>query len=92
MKILGHNIDIVRDMTTDEMAGAIGRWVPTVMQIQVACDSCSEQRDTTLLHEVIEAINSMLKLELNEQQIMGMEASLYAIFKDNGVDLSGLWK
>jgi len=42
-----------------------------------------EQKESTLLHEIIEAINSANDLGLTHQTIQTLEASLYQVLKDN---------
>lgn len=42
-----------------------------------------ENKQTTLLHEIIECINSIYDLNLNHQTIQTLEAGLFQIYKDN---------
>jgi len=87
MKIFAYNVTIDRNGTQDEI-GAFGKYHPITLKIQIASDLCKQQMESTLLHEIIEAVNSIMKLELNEQTIMILEASFYQILTENGIDLS----
>lgn len=40
-------------------------------------------RRSTVLHEIIEAINGMLELKLRHPQISGLEAGLMQVLQDN---------
>lgn len=91
IKILGYNYEIRRDKTADEI-GASGRHRVKSQVIQVASDQCDEQKESTILHEIIEALNYSLELEIKHSSIMALEAGFYQTLKDNGVDLSPLNK
>ena len=45
-----------------------------------------------MLHEIIEAINYHLELEMEHNVRMGLEAALFQVLTANGVDLSPLTK
>jgi len=89
MKILGYDYTVTN---ADDYAsmGAMGRSHINSLTIQIASDLNQQQTVSTLLHEMIEVINSHLHLQLSEQQIMAMEASLYQCLRDNGVSLTPL--
>jgi hypothetical protein len=89
MKIFAYNIAVDRNGTQDEI-GAFGKFLPKVMKIQIANDLCQQQAESTLLHEIVEAVNTIMKLDLGEQAIMILEASFYQILTENGIDLSEL--
>jgi len=40
-------------------------------------------QESTILHEILEAINSIYDLNLPHQTIQTLEAALYQIYKDN---------
>ena len=52
-------------------------------KIWIASDVSQRQKETTLLHEIIESINFANQLELKEQQIWILENNLYQVLKDN---------
>jgi hypothetical protein len=89
MKILGYNYTF--DMTRSHHdIGAMGRCNSETLLIQVADSMSVQQQESTAIHEIIEAINFHLQLEMPHPTISALEASLYAALKDNGVDLSPL--
>lgn len=89
MKILGYNYTIDRSRSNDDI-GTFGRHNGISFQIQIASDLTQQQAESTMLHEIIEAINFAMNLELGEHNIRVLEASLYQVLTANGVDLSGL--
>lgn len=89
MKILGYNYRVVRGATVAEM-DAHGRQHPRTQVLQVASDLTDEGYASTLLHEVLEALNYHLGLKLEHKVIMSLEAGLFQVLVDNGVDLSPL--
>jgi len=89
MKILGYDYTIYTNGDVEHI-GAAGRFHPRVQKIQIASDQNQQQRESTVLHEVIEALSYHLQLDLEHRAIMGLEAGLYQAMRDSGVDLSPL--
>jgi hypothetical protein len=89
IKILGYYYDMVEDGDYDS-TGAFGRMNPKIHKIQIASDLCQQEKETTVLHEIIESINYHLELKLEHPVIMSLEASLYQALTDNGVSLAPL--
>lgn len=89
MKVLGYDYRIDRTQTVDSLS-SMGRFQVRPQLIHIANDQADEQKISTLIHEVIEAINYHLKLDLEEKEVMGLEAGLYQVLKDAGVDLKPL--
>lgn len=52
-------------------------------------DIPSNLQESTLLHEILEALNYHLELGLKHSQITALEAGLYQVLKDNGI-INGL--
>ena len=91
MKVLG--FDYVVDMTKTRVdIGAMGRCNPDELHIMIASDLPQQQKDSTLLHETIEAIRASLEINVKHEVIAQLEAGLYEVFVANGVDLSPLSK
>ena len=91
LTILGHPYTIVRDKTTNEI-GASGRLFTANGEIQVAKDLCPSQATSTVLHEIIEAINWHCELRLKHNAIMTLESTLYQTLTANGVKLDPLFR
>jgi hypothetical protein len=89
MRIFGHDYKVSCDKESSEMA-SMGRIHVEQLRIQIASNLPQSQKESTMLHEIIESIDAHCELGLNHQQICGLESGLYQILKDNGVDFSPL--
>lgn len=91
MKILGYDYVIVQDGLSDDI-GANGRCHINRQRIQVPSDLAPQQLTSTILHEIIEALNYHLELGLEHRVRMSLEAALYQTLTAAGVDLEVLRK
>ena len=91
MKILGHTYKLIRTPCLP-LAGSFGTFLSGKLEISIATDLPESQQQTAIVHELIEAINSHLKLGLDEGTIWRLEAGLFQVLTENGVDLSPLLK
>ena len=91
MKILGHEIGL-DDVGTMDDIGAFGKYHPRPMKIQIAADVAPSQRESTVIHEVLEVINQLMVLDLPHDVLSRLEAGLYSVISDNGIDISPLFK
>jgi len=89
INILGYNYIIVEDGSVDETAG-FGRHHPKLQKIQIASDLHPQAKQTTVLHEIIEAIDCHLQLKLEHNKIMALEVGIFQALTTAGVDLSPL--
>jgi len=89
LNILGYNYEVMEDGVTDETA-AFGRHHARLQKIQIASDLHPQGKQTTVLHEIIEAINYHLQLELEHSKIMSLEVGIFQTLTTAGVDLSPL--
>jgi hypothetical protein len=69
---------------------ASGRADWIAQRIDIACDMGLDQTLSTHIHEVLEVLNSMFGIKLDHDTICQLESGLYAVLKDNGVDLGPL--
>lgn len=90
LKILGYTYRVECE-SNQAALGAAGRVLITTQLIQIANDLAPQIAQSTLLHEIIEAIDYHLALELPHHQIMILETALYQVLVDNGIDLSPLF-
>ena len=88
VKVLGYTYNVTEH--SDAEIGVFGRMRAKVQSLQIAYDLCEEQKVSTLLHEILEAINFHLELDLPHKTIAALETSLYQTLVDNGIDLSPL--
>lgn len=72
--------------------GSAGRSALDYQSIELDSDLCEEQMDSTFIHEVIEQINKQLALNLNEQQICGMETGVYSFLKAGEINIGDILK
>ena len=91
MKILGYQYTF-KIKSKDDMNGNSGYSNFDRQELSVSDELKEDGKTSTLLHEIIEAVNYHLNLDLKENQIMGLEAGLFQVINDNGVDLSPLLK
>lgn len=50
----------------------------------------AQAQESTVLHEIIEALNYHFGMRLEHEAIMTLETGLYQVFRDNGIDISVL--
>jgi len=83
LKIFGHNY-IVR-MHDDGVLGNnnLGTFLGRQTEILINRRQSKTQMESTLLHEIIEVINSHQGLGLKHKQINRLETGLYQVLKDN---------
>jgi len=88
IRILGyeHTVEI------KPIGGGAGRAILGFQTIELDSNLCEEQMDSTLIHEVVEQINSHLALGLDEIQICGIETGIYSFLKDGGIDIGEVLK
>lgn len=89
MKIYGYEYTVKRGENIDDM-GVFGDFRVKNQTIRIANDLCDEQVLSTLIHEILEAINYHNELKLEHSHIMVLEVGIYEVLKANGVDLSPL--
>lgn len=88
--ILGYSYTLNLSQGLKEMDGNIGECDLDRHTIAIANDLGREIIDTTLLHEIIEALNYHLELNLTHPQIMALEVGFHQVLCGNGVSLDNL--
>jgi hypothetical protein len=91
MKIMGYDYKIVVNGDVDNN-GAFGRFHGATQRLQISSGLCEQQTVSTILHEMLEALNYHNQWELPHPKLMSIEASLYQVLTDNGVNLRPLAK
>ena len=89
MQILGYNYKLLK-VDEHRKIDAFGRLLHDVLEIQIASNLAQQQLVSTVLHEIIEALNYHLGLGLRHDAIMALESGLYQTLTTNGVDLEPL--
>jgi len=91
MRILGYDYKLVEDGDSDTI-GAFGRFHSSRQILQIAEGLTKQCRESTVLHEILEALNCHNNWGLSNKVIMPLEAGLYQVLADLGMDLSLLTK
>lgn len=81
IKVLGHDYHVV--IIDSSETDPYGSMNPSTNTIRLNKNKVQSQIDSTLLHEIIEALNHDLELRLEHNQISSLEAGLYQVLKDN---------
>lgn len=92
MKILGYNYTLDSIFDTEELGGNAGKCYAGSQHISLAKNLTVDGAESTLIHEIIEAVDYHLELKLEHKQICALEVALYNVLKENGVDLVPLLK
>lgn len=90
MKILGMNYSISMMDASIKEAKNFGEHDGTTLTIRLASGMSRQHIESTLLHEVIEAISFQLGLDFEERTILALERGLYGVLVDGGVNLKPL--
>ena len=83
INVLGLTYDILEQEDLSDVAGDSGQTWLMKQKILLERKQCQEQKEATLFHEIIEAINSQLELELPHKTICALETGFYQVLKDN---------
>jgi len=82
LKILGHEFTIEK-VDANKTQGANGEtWLKT-HEIKINSGIAQTKKESVLLHEIIEIIDSMFGLGLEHTEIECLEEALYCILKEN---------
>lgn len=88
LHLFGFEYDVIQASTMHEIGGHHGdvrNWLNT---IRIAMDAHKEQRQSTIIHEVIHAIDYNLNLKVPEDIVCAIETGLFSFLKHNGCDMS----
>ena len=81
--ILGYKYAIGFEDSFNEGKDTMGSCNSMKQKILINEKCCMQQQQSTLLHEIIEALNYHLELDLEHSTIMGLETGLYQTLKEN---------
>ena len=86
VNILGYEYKI----KPKKMKRALGKFKFSKLEIVIDTKQNDQQKESTVLHEMVHAISAHLKLDLSEEVVTRLETGLYQSLTNNGVDLSPL--
>ncbi len=85
LNIGGHTYKVIVKNRSKDGTDNAGTVIVAENTIWINGDQCETQRESTLLHEIIEAINITYNLGLKHNQITTLEVTLYQVLKDNNL-------
>ena len=83
LKILGYDYTVGSFSAKESNATNCGFCVFSEQHIGIDQDLSPDMKNSTLLHEIIEALNFHLELKLEHSAITALEGGLYQVLKDN---------
>ena len=83
LKIGGINYLVVVEPIKMHGASNCGSCNNAVAVITINSEDNNQIQETTLIHEIIEAINSINDLQLSHQTISTLETNLFQVLRDN---------
>lgn len=84
IKIGGYLIEVVEDSNILANESRIGEYSPFEQKIKLAIGLTEQQKKETLIHEVLEAVNSIYELDLDHDgQLCKLSAVIHQIIEDN---------
>jgi len=84
LRILGHDIPVYEQKDLDREYNRAGHFDPKLMRIKIASGDAKGAQLSTVIHEVIEALDCILSLDLkHEEQLVKLEAGLFSVIQDN---------
>ena len=84
IKLFGYEYAIECKDSISEM-DAFGRYHSKTLTIQIANNICPQQKVSTLIHEVLEAINYHLNVKLKHEAICQLETGLMDFLSSNNL-------
>jgi hypothetical protein len=86
LNILGYEYDVIREKTVEEL-GFCGQIDSNGQLIHIATDMTIQQLVSTILHEILEALNYHMCLGLDHDTVSRLETGLYQTLTSNGVNI-----
>jgi len=83
VKIGGYTYDIEIDKTLALKSGYQGTQCSNTLEIKIDGGIAQQNKESTLIHEIIEAINYHYELKLEHTVISTLESALYQVITDN---------
>lgn len=88
IKIAGYQVSIMEDETILANESRIGEYSPFEQKIKIAKGLTKQQKEETLIHEVLEAINDIYELGLDhDEQLCVLSVALHQMLVDNNTKL-----
>lgn len=89
IKIAGYRVKILIDKKLMGNEARLGEYSPFEQRIKIASGLTKQQKDETLIHEILEAINDIYELGLDHnEQLCKLSVALHQILVDNPQETS----
>lgn len=85
LKILGYDYEVQVIDSTQYNGSNCGFCDSLNNKIRLSDDLSPDMAGSTLLHEILEALNYHLEIKLEHSQLTSIEAGLYQVLKDNNL-------
>lgn len=88
LRILGRTwrVDFV---PLKSLGGCLGDASNVTDVIQICSEIPEDCQEATLLHEIVDLLDSELQLELEHNKIQAIAAAVFSVLKDNGLIFKG---
>lgn len=83
IKILGHDYKLEMSSKPLLERNTVASVCPNVLSIEISDSFPQSRKEEALFHEIIEALNCHLELNLEHHKIASLSEGLYQVFKDN---------
>ena len=83
LNILGKRFDIVLEDMSKHACDHMGSAQLSTQKIWIDTEVHIQEKEETILHEIIEMINKMCELELDHKQMTTLSSTLYQVLSDN---------
>lgn len=88
LRVLGKDFEL-KVVDSQIVGSACGHFHSDRNEILINKRMCKSMQESTIIHEIIEALNYHLELNLEHNKITALESGLYQVLKDNNlIDLS----
>lgn len=84
LKVLGKPFDL-KIVDSPLIGSACGHMDASKNEILINNRLCKSMQESTIIHEIIEALNYHLELGLEHNKITSLESGLYQVLKENGM-------
>ena len=83
IRILGKDLDLIFSQNLGKDSSKAGLYNGIDMIMKIDSTANRQRQEATLFHEILEAINYELELNMEHPLISKLETAIYAVLKDN---------
>lgn len=90
VRVIGHDYEVQYDPQLALSHDAPAMMCPDILRIVIDPNAPESRQFECLLHEIIEALNYHLELNLKHPQITALGEGLFQVLRDNQIDFGGM--